>query len=225
MLTLVPLVLGMAAAGRHTPADRFWRGLRGPAWAHVLGRQLLHALLIGAPAVIIAVNLLQYSSEIYRIDIRMLALILANLGVLHLAIYTTISAARTRMSGAQVMLGPLLGAAVVGLSTLSSVLFIQDWSLLVGVLLRTGTLSLTALVATYVWTSRVGVWGAAVRSTGRMTPLLWSGLLALGLVIAELAWFAGPLPPAYMACAVASDGAQILYKNESRILLSGRIWS
>lgn len=223
MVTVVPILLMLSAASGSVSADSFWRGLHGPAWVQLLGRQLVHALMIGVPAILIGPSLLQ----INLLSLQPGALLPALLGVgtFYAALYTAVSAARTRLSGIHILAGPLIGVGIIGLSSLASVYLIRDWPLLLGLPIRMGLFALVAMVATYVWESQLGVWGAAVLRRGRWSPLVWCAALLAGLTGVELAGAAGPMPLGYQAALVAPDGSQILYKNDLRVLEGGRVWA
>ena len=226
MVTVIPILLVMSAAGGSAPADSFWRGLRGPVWANLFGRQLVHLLMLGIPAFVTALSLIESGKLISFVDTDLhLQLLLLGTGVFYATLYTSVSAARTRLVGMHILAGPIAGVGIIGISSLLSFLFIQDWPILLGLCVRMGMFALVALVATYLWESRVGVWGAAVLRRGRWSPLLWGGALLATMTGVEQAWSFGVLPVGYQPSHIAQDGSQILYTNTLRELDNGRVWS
>ncbi len=216
-MTVAPLVCVLAAAGGRPEPDAFWRGLGGPAWARQLGRQAVHLVLLGGAITALLIELLP--GEI--MDARSLT-VAPQLFLVYPALYASVAAARTRLSGLTLIAGPLAGLAIIGVGMLSSLFWMHDWSMSFGLLVRTAGFTAVALVLSYRWERTAGVWGGAVSRGRVLTPVACVGALLVTSVGVEWVWSRGVLPPDYVSVDVASDGSMTLYRSGFGASLSYR---
>lgn len=228
-MTVAPLVCILAAAGGRAESDAFWRGLGGPAWARQLGRQAVHLVLVGGAIVALHLELqvqLEILSQYGKNPSEFEPLTL----FIYPALYASVAAARTRLSGLSLIVGPLAGLVVIGAGLFSSSIWMHDWSLSMGFAVRTVGFTAAALALSYRWERTAGVWGSAVSRSRRrfLTPaLVLVGLTAASVGI-ELVWSRGILPPNYVSTSITSDGSMTLYRSKHNSLsnsLNVRYWT
>ena len=202
-IMVAPMVCVLAAAGGRAESDTFWRGLGGPAWARQLGRQAVHLVMVGCA---IAVLLFELSNgpvlwrTIYSSSDLFLSIAL-------------IYPARTRISGIALIAGPLAALVIVGTGMLTSIFWMRDWSLPLGMTMRLSGFTAAALVASYRWERTAGLWSSAVGRGRLLVPAACMGALLAASVGAEWAWSRGVIPPGHNLFLVNDDGSMALYRS------------
>ena len=220
---ILPTVCAVTAASGSGTADAFWRGLGGPAWARLLGRQLVHAIYITLSSAAVLSNLVEVDLIEGQLTASDPEVLLLGLLALYGAIYTSTAAARTRLSGMALLAGPLVAGTSIGVSVAAGNWLYGDWSEPFSLLARTVAFSAVSLWAAYRWESRMGVWGAAIQRE-RWAHL--AGLFAIvgGLIGAEGLWSLGVLPPGYVGAQIAPDASVAVFRNDLRLSGESRVW-